>query len=69
MLNALTDFGYEQTALKMVQNEEYPSYGYWRKNGATCFRENWEADRGFRNHHMYREVLSWIYRNILGISV
>ena len=68
VLNALTDFGYEKTALKMLQNEEYPSYGYWRKNGATTFWENWEADIGSRNHQMYSEVLNWVYRNILGIK-
>lgn len=67
LLRALSENGYTETAYKMVSREDYPSYGYWRRQGATTLWENWE-NTGSHNHHMYSDVLFWLYRYILGVK-
>lgn len=69
LLNALSMYGYTEVAYKTVDREDYPSYGYWRKLGATTLWENWEnSSFGSQNHHMYGDVLNWMFRNIGGIQ-
>lgn len=69
LLNALSMYGYTNVAYKTVDREDYPSYGYWRKLGATTLWENWEnSSFGSQNHHMYGDVLNWMFRNVGGIQ-
>ena len=67
LLNALSAYGYTESAYKVVSHYDYPSYGYWKNCGATTLWENWNGV-GSQNHHMYADVLNWMYRNILGIK-
>lgn len=67
VLNALSDNGYFDTAVKVLENTEYPSYGYWIKNGATTMHEDWESSFSL-NHHMFSDVLAWMYKNLAGIK-
>ena len=64
----LSEHGHIDTVNKFVHCEEHPSYGFWRKNGATSLWECWFTNSSSRNHHMYSEVLNWIYRYIGGIQ-
>lgn len=66
LLRALSENGHTEAAYKMVSREDYPSYGYWRRQGATTLWENWE-NTGSHNHHMYSDVLFWLYTYILGV--
>lgn len=69
LLNALSAYGYTDVAYKTVDREDYPSYGYWRKLGATTFWERWEDYiPDSRNHHMYADVVNWMFRNIGGLQ-
>jgi len=69
LLNALSQYGYTEAAYKSVDREEYPSYGYWRKLGATTLWECWEnTSFGSQNHHMYADVVNWMFRNIGGLQ-
>lgn len=65
--SALSEHGHIDTVNKFVHCEEYPSYGFWRKSGATSLWESWSEQTTSRNHHMYSEVARWIYRYIGGI--
>ena len=67
LFNALSAYGYTETAYKTIAHYEYPSYGYWKNCGATTLWENWDG-HGSQNHHMYADVLNWMYRNILGLK-
>ncbi|MBO4939709.1 MAG: family 78 glycoside hydrolase catalytic domain [Clostridia bacterium] len=67
LLNALSAYGYTETAFRIVAHYEYPSYGYWKNCGATTLWENWNGV-GSQNHHMYADVLNWEYRNVLGLK-
>ena len=69
LLNALSMYGYTEVAYKTVDRDDYPSYGYWRKLGATTLWENWEnSSFGSQNHHMYGDVLNWMFRNVGGLQ-
>ncbi len=69
LLNALSKFGYTDVAYKTVDREDYPSYGYWRKLGATTLWESWEnSSFGSQNHHMYADVINWMFRNVGGLQ-
>lgn len=67
VLNALSEYGYMDIAYKMVARYDYPSYGYWKKQGATTLWESWLGDAS-RNHHMYGNVIDWMTRNIVGLQ-
>ena len=65
--NALSKYGYNDTALKMLTRTDYPSYAYWKSLGETTLCEVWEEGQS-RNHHMYSDVVNWLIRNIAGVQ-
>jgi alpha-L-rhamnosidase len=67
LFNALSAYGYTEAAYKTISHYDYPSYGYWKNCGATTLWENWNGV-GSQNHHMYADVLNWMYRNVLGVK-
>ena len=69
LLNALSENGYTDVAYKIVNRYDYPSYGYWKNQGATTLWESWsDAKRHSRNHHMYADVVHWMFRHIAGLQ-
>lgn len=69
LLNALSKYGYSNVAYKTVDRYDYPSYGYWKNLGATTLWECWEnTSFGSQNHHMYADVINWMFRNIGGLQ-
>ena len=67
LLNALSEYGYTEEAYKMINRCDYPSYGFWKEQGATTLWEEWNGN-GSRNHHMYADVLNWMFRNVAGLK-
>ncbi|MBF4465008.1 family 78 glycoside hydrolase catalytic domain [Flavobacterium sp. LC2016-12] len=71
ILNALSENGYADAAYKMASQEDFPSWGYWIKNGATTLFENWplnvEKNDASMNHIMFGEIGAWMYKGIGGI--
>ena len=65
--NALSKYGYNDVAIKLLTRTEYPSYGHWRSLGETTLCEKWE-NVSSRNHHMYSDVINWMIRNIAGMQ-
>ena len=68
LFNALSDYGYSEVCHKMLKIEDYPSYGFWRRLGLLTFPELWEVAEGSRNHHMYADIVHWVYRHVGGIQ-
>jgi alpha-L-rhamnosidase len=71
LLSALTKYGYSNVLYKSIVRYDYPSYGYWKNQGATSLWERWSGagDGGeSRNHHMYGSVLSWLLGGVAGIQ-
>jgi len=67
LLGALTKYGYSDIAYKSIARYDYPSYGYWKNQGATSLWEHW-SDTASRNHHMYGTVLHWIFTAVCGLQ-
>ncbi len=71
VLEALTEYGHPEVALKIATQETYPSWGYMLANGATTLWERWEGNgNGAMNsldHPMMGSVDSWFYKYCLGI--
>ncbi len=73
----LSRFGRHDVAERIVLNEEYPSWIYSIKQGATTMWERWNGfshENGFGNptmnsfnHYAYGAVGEWLYRYVGGI--
>jgi alpha-L-rhamnosidase len=74
----LTRFGRTDLAYKLLFNDDYPSWLYPVKNGATTMWERWNSwtpDKGFGddsmnsfNHYAYGAIGEWLYDTVAGIS-
>ncbi len=68
IFNVLAEHGYIDLCGKMLELEDYPSYGFWRRCGLQTLPELWEIADGSRNHHMYSDIVHWVYRHIGGLQ-
>lgn len=79
LLDVLSEAGELDMAYKLLLNEDYPSWGYPIRQGATTMWERWDSyhhERGFQdagmnsfNHYAYGAVGDWMYRRIGGIDL
>lgn len=73
ILQTLTDYGYAETAYKMMENEEYPSWLYEVNKGATTTWENWlgineeGVPNNSLNHYANGASIAWLYKYVGGI--
>ncbi|MFI6962209.1 family 78 glycoside hydrolase catalytic domain [Streptomyces sp. NPDC050255] len=78
LLPALTEAGRSDIAYRLLQQENYPSWGYEIGKGATTVWERWNSinpDGSFNdvgmnsfNHYAYGAVGEWMYRTMAGVS-
>ncbi len=78
LLPALTAIGRTDVAYRLLQNEDYPSWGYEIGRGATTIWERWNSimpngefgDVGMNsfNHYAYGAAGEWMYRTMAGVS-
>ena len=78
LLPALTAIGRTDIAYKLLQNTDYPSWGYEIGKGATTIWERWNSimpDGSFGpvemnsfNHYAYGAVGEWMYGTMAGVS-
>jgi alpha-L-rhamnosidase len=74
----LTEHGRADLAYALLHQDEYPSWGYSIRQGATTIWERWDgwtAERGFQspamnsfNHYSLGSVGEWLYRHVAGID-
>ena len=79
LLHALSDNGYAKTAYDLLLREEYPSWLFSVKMGATTVWEHWDSLRedgtmwstsmNSFNHYAYGAVADWMYENAAGIKL
>jgi alpha-L-rhamnosidase len=79
LCHVLTRFGYTDVAYALLNQEDYPSWLYAVKLGATTIWERWDGikpDGEFQdasmnsfNHYAYGAVGDWLYRTAAGIDV
>lgn len=75
ILDILCDYGYQETAWKVLFQRQCPSWLYEVDQGATTVWENWDAIRGDGaraecsfNHYAFGCVGDFLYRRVLGIQ-
>ncbi len=79
LLHALSDNGYSETAYSLLLREEYPSWLFSVKMGATTIWEHWDSVRedgtmwstsmNSFNHYAYGSVADWLYGDAAGIKL
>ncbi len=78
LCHVLTRFGHTDLAYKLLLQEDYPSWLYPVKMGATTIWERWDGqkpDSTFQtagmnsfNHYAYGAIGDWMYRTMVGID-
>jgi alpha-L-rhamnosidase len=79
LCHVLSRFGYLEDAYLLLNREEYPSWLYPVKHGATTIWERWDGikpDGSFQdksmnsfNHYAYGSIGEWMYRVMAGIEI
>lgn len=75
LCRTLSDYGYVETAYRLLLNEECPGWLYSVKCGATTVPEHWAAygKDGSRkdsfNHYSYGSVVGWLIDSAAGIRL
>ena len=70
ILDALSMYGYHNTAYQMASSRVFPSWGWWMVNGATTLYENWNIQSKndiSMNHIMFGQIGAWMYSGLGGI--
>lgn len=75
---ALSQHGYHETAVKLLLQENYPSWLYSVNKGATTIWEHWDGikqdgtfwseDMNSYNHYAYGAIGDWLYRVVAGLG-
>ncbi|MBQ8545697.1 MAG: family 78 glycoside hydrolase catalytic domain [Clostridia bacterium] len=78
LLHALSSNGYSELAYDLLLQENYPSWLYSVKQGATTIWEHWDGvndkgefwskDMNSFNHYAYGSVADWVYGVACGIK-
>lgn len=67
LCGTLADYGYIQTAYRVLLQDTAPGWLYEVKQGATTVWETWEGDASL-NHYAYGAVAGWLISGICGIQ-
>ena len=65
--NVLCEYGRQDVFIKMMECDEYPSFGAWVQRGATTLWEDFEGTNS-RNHHMFADIASVMQTYLLGVK-
>ena len=70
ILEVLSNYVSPEKVYEIVNNREYPGWGFMIDNGATTLWETWkESDNTYSNcHPMFGTVTEWFYRWLGGIQ-
>ncbi len=78
LCRVLYENGYNDLAFRLLMNEDFPSWLYEVKMGATTIWERWnsllpdgkfgELGMNSLNHYAYGSIVEWMYRNMCGLN-
>jgi alpha-L-rhamnosidase len=73
ILDALADTGQEATAIGLLLQRDYPSWGYMVAKGATTMWERWNSDTGdlsmnSYNHYAFGAIGAFLFRRVAGLE-
>jgi alpha-L-rhamnosidase len=67
LFETLSMNGLGDLALDIMKQEDYPSYGWWIKQGATTTWEQWDGGDS-HDHPFLGGALTWFYRILAGVD-
>lgn len=67
LLDALTANGRADVAYTLMNQRDYPGFGYMIEKGATTIWETWLGDAS-HSHPMFGSVCAWFYQSLGGIA-
>jgi alpha-L-rhamnosidase len=78
LCHVLSENGYHDVAVKLVMQEDYPSWLYPIHQGATTIWEHWDGikpdgtfwsdNMNSYNHYAYGSIGDWLYRKVAGLD-
>jgi alpha-L-rhamnosidase len=79
LLPALSRIGRDDLAMRLLLNEDYPSWGFEIRMGATTMWERWNSiradgefgpvDMNSFNHYAYGAVGDWMFQRLGGVEI
>lgn len=75
LCRVLSDYGYTETAYRLLLQDTMPGWLYAVKKGATTIWENWDGinEKGevkaSLNHYSYGAVCGWLFEGVCGIHL
>ncbi len=67
LLEVLTEFGRIDLAYTMMNQRDFPGFGYMLENNATTIWETWLGEQS-HSHPMFGSVTQWFYKYLAGIQ-
>jgi len=67
ILPVLTSTGHADEAWRIATQITFPSWGYWRENGATSLWEHWKLASRSRGHYFLGTVDDWLFGDVAGL--
>lgn len=67
VLDVLSKFGREDIAFTLMNQRDYPGYGYVLEKNTTTLWEYWDGKLS-HSHPMYGSVIRWFFKEIAGIN-
>lgn len=67
LFETLSMNGMGDLAYTIMDQKDFPSYGWWMEQGATTLWESWNGDAS-RNHPMFGGALTWYSRVLAGVD-
>ena len=67
LFEVLCDNGLKDLAYKIINQRDFPSFGWWIEQGATVTWEQWDGGNS-HNHPMFGGGIGWFYRDLAGLE-
>ncbi|MEN8193999.1 MAG: family 78 glycoside hydrolase catalytic domain, partial [Bacteroidota bacterium] len=67
ILDVLSKFGREDIAFTLMNQRDYPGYGYVLEKNTTTLWEYWDGKLS-HSHPMYGSVIRWFFKELAGIN-
>ena len=68
LFEVLAQNGLNELAYEIINQRDYPSFGWWIEQGATTTWERWDG-KDSRNHPMFGGGLTWFYNTLAGVNI
>ena len=67
LFEVLVENGLKDLAYKIINQRDFPSFGWWIEQGATTTWEQWDGGNS-HNHPMFGGGIGWFYRDLAGLE-